>query len=373
MKPYIINFIQVLGHFFGIVFYDNIKTKKLFIFHTYQIGGAEIVHLDILSALNYKPTIIFLHGTNEFGLIDEYQSKANKIIVINSKRIIRHFQIGVLRGIISKSDIDLIFGIADPDFYNLISRIVKKIKIIDILHSYISVDYAPEYILEKLSKRIVIDGFTQDKLKEKYIKIGFYNEISKILLINNSVNLPLFNNQLDFSLPLRFLYVGRDTYEKRLNIIIDLAQKIKKIYPEIIFTFLGPDINKFKDIPSNCIFVKVTKDRKIIESYYKKNHFILITSIREGFPLVLMEGMSYGLIPICTSVGGIPYIVKNDYSGILLNKIKDTEIVEEIFIKIKSFYNNRKKLMEISNNSRIEAYISFDKVKFNTAYRNILN
>jgi glycosyltransferase involved in cell wall biosynthesis len=373
MKPLIINFIQVLGHFFGIVFYDNIKTKKLFIFHTYQIGGAEIVHLDILSALNYKPTIIFLHGTNELGLIDEYQSKANKIIVINRKRIIRHFQIGVLRGIISKSDLDLIFGIADPDFYNLISRTVNKIKIIDILHSYIAIDNAPDNILKKLSNRIVIDGYTKNKLKEKYIKMGLYNEVSKILFIKNSVNLPLAINQLDFSLPLRFLYVGRDTYEKRLNIIINLAQKIKIIYPEIIFTILGPDINKFKDIPSNCIFVKATKDRKIIESYYKKNHFILITSIREGFPLVLMEGMSYGLIPICTSVGGIPYIIKNDYSGILLNKINDTEIAEEAFIKIKSFYNNRKKLMAISNNSRIEAYNSFDKAKFISSYSQILN
>ena len=42
-----------------------------------------------------------------------------------------------------------------------------------------------------------------------------------------------------------------------------------------------------------------------------------LSSIWEGLPVTLLEALSVGCVPICTPVGGIPDVIKDNWNGIL--------------------------------------------------------
>src|SRR5690606_41764953 len=64
----------------------------------------------------------------------------------------------------------------------------------------------------------------------------------------------------------------------------------------------------------------------------------MITSHFEGFPMVLLEGMSKGVIPICTDVGEIPgYINEEKGTGYIINNNRQEEKSIQRVLEILSF------------------------------------
>jgi glycosyltransferase involved in cell wall biosynthesis len=57
--------------------------------------------------------------------------------------------------------------------------------------------------------------------------------------------------------------------------------------------------------------------------------FVLSTH-REGFPLVILEAMALTKPVVATSVGGIPEIVKHRETGLLFNRENDEELAEHL-------------------------------------------
>ena len=55
---------------------------------------------------------------------------------------------------------------------------------------------------------------------------------------------------------------------------------------------------------------------------YSSIDLLMSTSIMEGTPMVILEAMAYGKPVIATSVGGVPDVIKNNQTGILI-KSKD--------------------------------------------------
>lgn len=373
MKKIAVKILQNIGKIIGYIFYKGTYSKQIFIFHSHNIGGAEIVHLDILNALNFKPLIIFLAGSKEKGLLNDYKQKSSKIIVLVSNRFLRHLQIGVLKMQIKKSQPNLIFGIATVEFYDIISDLRLNAKFIDILHANEAIKFAPKIIYDKMNFRIVIDPLTDLNLKNRYVEYGYENLLDRIRYIPNTVDIPKNINGKQYDDPLRILFVGRGTYEKRIHIILEAAKEIYIRNSQISFTFIGPDVDDFSSIPENCNFVESTSNRNLLNSYYLKSHVILIVSEREGFPMVIMEGMSFGVVPICTSVGGIPFIIENNSNGLLLKETEENKLIIELYDKILNLDSNRACLERISNCTRNYALNNFSKSNFNEAYLSIFN
>ena len=56
----------------------------------------------------------------------------------------------------------------------------------------------------------------------------------------------------------------------------------------------------------------------------------MITSFREGFPMVIPEAMAQGAIPISTNVGGINEHITNFENGVLIdNSVNEDEIINQ--------------------------------------------
>ena len=114
------------------------------------------------------------------------------------------------------------------------------------------------------------------------------------------------------------------------------------------------------------------KDASIIAEKYKESDILLITSFREGFPMVIMEGMANGVIPMSTDVGDISSHVKHHQNGVIVSNKDESEIVNEFVKEIKELCTDRQKLSTLSNESYLYASMNFDYNRFRNQYRELL-
>jgi glycosyltransferase involved in cell wall biosynthesis len=59
-------------------------------------------------------------------------------------------------------------------------------------------------------------------------------------------------------------------------------------------------------------------DSAALRGYYESSDIICLPSWREGFPMALLEGMAFGLPAVATAVGGIPELIEDGVSGVLI-------------------------------------------------------
>jgi len=92
----------------------------------------------------------------------------------------------------------------------------------------------------------------------------------------------------------------------------------------------------------------------------------------EALGLSLLEAMASGCVVVGTNVGGVPYVIKNNYNGILI-KQKDHQKISNAIITL---LKNRKKSVKLGNNAAkfIRQDYSWDKVskEFIKIYGNLL-
>lgn len=72
------------------------------------------------------------------------------------------------------------------------------------------------------------------------------------------------------------------------------------------------------------------EDRLIIFEAYRKHDILILPSLSEGIPRVLIEAMANSLPVIATNVGGIPTLVKNGFNGLLIPPKNEKAIADAI-------------------------------------------
>ena len=85
--------------------------------------------------------------------------------------------------------------------------------------------------------------------------------------------------------------------------------------------------NSLDNLKNKVIFHGFVNDPS---QYYNDIDIALLPSLGEGIPLSLLEVMRLGIPCIATNVGGIPEIIINNQSGILVEPKKDNELIEAI-------------------------------------------
>lgn len=68
------------------------------------------------------------------------------------------------------------------------------------------------------------------------------------------------------------------------------------------------------------------------ETYLQRFDILVIPSIKEGLPYVLLEGMAAGLPIIATTVGGIPEIIRDGENGILIPPRDSQQLAQKIML-----------------------------------------
>ena len=113
-------------------------------------------------------------------------------------------------------------------------------------------------------------------------------------------------------------------------------------------------------------------DLQKINDLYKMADILVVSSSREGFPMVIMEAMINGVVPIATNVGGISAHIKTNETGVLIDENNEHSIVELIVQNLEYFLNNRITLDNLSLKVYNYAQANFRKDLFCKAYNDLL-
>lgn len=349
--------------------------KKIFFFPYYHIGGAEKVHLDILNSFDKKEILTFItnHSINNgFKQKFEESTPIYNLTKLNIPYRYHDRFYKMLMKILNLNANRVYFGCNSPFFYENLNNLHPNSKKIDLIHAFsYEEEKAPEKIslpnVEIINTRIVLGKKTYSDFEKLYhennISLKFLNRIK---IIKNKVNVPNEFPLKPNNEKLKILFVGRNSYEKRPEIFFKIAQKSLDINLSVEFTIIG-DFEKNMKVPENVSIVGLIQDENILNSYYLNADLLLITSSREGFPMVILESMAYGVIPITTNVGEInEFINSNNQNGYLIENHNDEEEIVVDFIKqIELLLNNNTLLKEtqlkayttIANNYKTEVFI----------------
>jgi glycosyltransferase involved in cell wall biosynthesis len=108
------------------------------------------------------------------------------------------------------------------------------------------------------------------------------------------------------------------------------------------------------------------------ETIINKSQIMILPSYAEGFPLVIPEAFSYGLVVISTTISSIPEIIENNFNGFLFHPGDTNSLTNTL----NYLYENPDILKFIKKNSIESASkFTFDKhlKSLNLIYNSILN
>jgi glycosyltransferase involved in cell wall biosynthesis len=185
-------------------------------------------------------------------------------------------------------------------------------------------------------KRHHLSRFLLKHLAQIYISISkqMMNELvdlgvpkSKIAYLPNSIDTSFFKSG-KLKEENMLLFVGRISQTKGLHILLNSLRYLKE---RIRLVIIGPadwDVGYFQSIlkmienenqkgKHEIKYLGTMEQTELVEWYQKASLFIL-PSFSEGFPVTILEALACETPVIATPVGGVPEIIKDHKTGILV-------------------------------------------------------
>lgn len=364
------------------------KSNLIFFFPSYHMGGAEQVHLDILSAFQeWNPVCILTGNSNDNHFEKEFREKSRLINLGQYKSTYYKFYAKKVANIINKKENVTVFGCNSSLFYYMLPHLNSNIKVVDLLHAF-----SPEYkkSSEKISlpyishihKRIVLGEKTFNDYKQQYIENNLdLSLLSRVRIIPNKVDIPDRYIKQANTLCKKALFVARYSPEKRVELLLDIAKVCYENNLPIEFDIVGDFPTNLTKLPNVHILGVLNKSD--LNLLYQNADFILVTSWREGLPMVILEAMAHGVVPISTNIGEISSCISDFENGVIITDKSieyytegNEKYQQEYLNTTNKFFQELKKLIQndtlskqLSRNAYETVKQRFSVEKFNQAYR----
>ncbi|MFA7744107.1 glycosyltransferase [Salinicoccus roseus] len=316
--------------------------KIVFVLPSLNKGGAEKVMLNLFQNIrNYdKKIIIFDEQDNYFeGLINfnNIRLRKNMIKLIRTLHkekpdiiMASHFHINIFLILLKKLNI-IKSKVVVRQSFTLSSKNINKNRVIR---------------LSKLYRYADLIIFQTQNMKNEFetlLNITFHN--SKV--IYNSVDVNEVKSKSDH-MEKFYLAVGRLSKVKNFSYLIESynKQNSKELYP-LYIVGKGPEekqlqalINKYQ-LQEKIILIGEVEN---LGNYYKKTYGLLISSLNEGLPNVLLEALSYKCnVIVRKHPGGTEEVLSR--IGLLRNFVEDIDfnfsnIIETQEIHLKNLEEN---------------------------------
>ena len=184
------------------------------------------------------------------------------------------------------------------------------------------------YALEKLGlNKCQLVILTSDWAAQTAVNIFGINP-SKIKVVPRGANIKCDRTDKDIrnlvesrpSSPCRLLFLGVEWYRKGGNVALEIAKQLNQIGLNTQLTVVGckPPINE--DMP-NFVNVRGFIDKSTKEGLNEMNkimaesHFLILPTVADCAPIVLIEANSFGVPCLATNIGGIKTTIKDNING----------------------------------------------------------
>jgi glycosyltransferase involved in cell wall biosynthesis len=235
---------------------------------------------------------------------------------------------------------------------NLQARSLKTVESIRDLVVKNPVGHLCDIITCHMSDRIICP--TSDLIK--LLKYCFVDE-RKIHVIPNGIDPKLFDKtNCDTAFLDKYaiekenyvLYIGRLYSLKGIHYLIKAFQNIKKEYGKLKLVIAGsgdfePYLRKIALGTRDILFIGYVDSLMIKKLLYENCLTVVVPSIYETFPMVVLEAMVCSKPVVASNVGGIPSMVKHGKNGFLV-KPKDVRGLEIFIGKLCADSNLRSKM-----------------------------
>jgi len=205
-----------------------------------------------------------------------------------------------------------------PEF--LANQLKKKLKIktITTVHSLVKGQKTFSFKSDKIiavSKAVeknLIEYFNINP--EKIIQL--YNPLNPDLINTQNVSHP-YQNELNILSKYRvILFIGRNHKYKGLDLLVKAFNIISNEYNDIALVIISDlsDTQK-RTIQANNKRIFIFKPHNEVRHFYEIAEIVVLPSIMESFPYVMLEAGLYGTLFLGSNVGGIDEFIQDEVNG----------------------------------------------------------
>ncbi|WP_136524742.1 glycosyltransferase family 4 protein [Geomonas ferrireducens] len=348
-----------------------------FFFPFFHVGGAEKVHAAIVRCFAAeRPWVFFTKKSANDGFLSLFGTNAR---LCNLWRLLKYgypLSVGIMAGFINRHRRPVVFGCNSLFYYLLLPYLKKEARCIDLMHAFGGgSEHFSLPAAQRLDARVAINARTVADLKAQYHAEAMPASLAdRIVLIENCVKVPDELPQKARGEKLKALYVGRGSEEKRVHLVGRIASRCRQQGIPVEVVIAGDALHAVEEQDrANCVFLGEISDEEQLQAVYRDADLLLLTSSREGFPMVIMEAMAFGVVPISTAVGGIPTHVQSGTNGWLVPDTADEEEIVGMMCRFATAMCEERDLLEkLSQNAYAYAKEKFSGESFCAAYRMVL-
>ena len=119
-------------------------------------------------------------------------------------------------------------------------------------------------------------------------------------------------------------YIGTLNERKGVNKLIDVIQEMVERYKDVDFLIAGTgpfeEIIRYLSYNNNRVNFVGTISQEDLPKYLNEFKLLILPSVSEGVPNIILEAMACGTPVLTTPVGGIPDIIKDNVTGFIINE-----------------------------------------------------
>lgn len=162
----------------------------------------------------------------------------------------------------------------------------------------------------------------------------------------------------------RFLAIGNINRHKNYKLLSMSFKEVYKKYPKTICIQIGREtdttlVNELKKINTPNVFL--AGPQKNAADFLSEADALIVSSVQEGMPIVILEALSMGVPIISTPAGGIKDIIKDGENGFIIDDFEISSLTAAI-IKFIELSQKDKKIMAANARSCFEQYYEIKKV-----------
>jgi len=354
--------------------------KKILLYtDTPQIGGAELQIFLLAKFLNRSKFTPILCCSN-YSSLDKWCSKFEKegikVIRINvkHKHDPRHyFQI---KKIIKNEKIDVLHAHVWNPASCRYALMIKNIPIIITEHDPFKLSTIKNFFkksaLKRVKKIVTVSENNRKVLQDLYPQFA-----NKMTVIHNGIDTNWWQSQLLRFTDEDYKKIKKDIFHAHENtlIITTIAELHERKGIKFLLLAIPAIVEKFPNIkfiligdgPERANLEKLAKKLNItnhveflgrqkgIPQLLKSSDIFCLPSRREAFGFVNAEAMITGLPVVATKVGGIPEIVEDGLTGLLIEP-ENSEALSKALAKLIGSEEKRKKMGQAGHNSILKNF-----------------
>lgn len=312
-------------------------------------GGIEVLCRDIIEIADWDNRICCLF--DEGKIYEELKQKNKKVFSLKKENRNKKAIVNKLVEYCKNEKIDIITVHHGGANCNLIYIMLKKrlpnLKYVRYLHGCFdkyTFGNDGNFVKRLLVKIIMQRAFNISdllifisKAVMNSFEINFKIKDKNKAIIYNGIDNRFFTQPVSKNVDIKnIIFVGRLSYVKGVNLLIDAFKTVHEKKPDIKLTIVGDGeekqnlMNQVNELGLDDSVFFAGRQANVIEWLDKADIFVYPSIWEEGFGISVVEAMARGCIPIAFNKGGLPEIIVNERNGFIVKEVNSYSLSEVI-------------------------------------------